>query len=200
MNLVFEPDELADMHEGVVEMLQDNSDADVISSYNKIGLLDLSGDDSDKTEVNDAQQLIYDSAGVSKELFSASSEKGIDLSLANDLAMMMILGKSFAHFFTALINNKFGTSKVAFKLIMLPVSFYNIEDYTSKMKDFAAFGYSCLTPIIPLGIDQASLADLRHLEIDGLKLDDVLVPLQSAYTQSGKANAVTAQAAKDAAK
>lgn len=200
MNLVFEPEEAADMHAGVLEMLANNPDVDVITSYAKVNLLDLSGDADDKTEVSSAQQLIYDSAGVSKELFSATTDAGLQFSLNNDLSMMMILGRSFAHFFTALLNNKFGNRKISFKLLILPVSFYNVEEYVSKAKDLAAFGYSFLTPLTATGIDQTNLSDLKALENDVLDLLIVLKPLQSAYTQSGKTNAITAQASKDANK
>ena len=188
------------MHEGVLEMLSNNPDVDVITSYAKVNMLDLSGDVDDKTEVVDAQQLIYDSAGVSKELFSATTDAGLQFSLNNDLSMMMVLGKSFAHFFTALLNNKFGTRKVSFKLLILPISFYNSDEYCARAKDMAAFGYSFLTPIASIGLDQTNLADLKVLENDVLNLDEVLKPLQSAYTQSGKTNAITAQAGKDAEK
>ena len=200
LNLVFEPEEAAEMHAGVLDMLANNPDVDVITTYAKPNLLDLSGDADDKTEVSDAQQLIYDSAGVSKELFSATTDAGLQFSLNNDMSMMMILGKSFAHFFTALLNNKFGNRKLSFKLLILPISYYNSADYTSMAKDLAAFGYSFLTPILSTGIDQTNLADLKNLENDVLDLDEVLKPLQSAYTQSGKTNAITAQAAKDANK
>lgn len=196
MNLVFEPEEASEMHQGVVDMLAANPDADVITSYGKVDLLDLSGDVGEKTDVEQAQQLIYDSAGVSKELFSAASEAGLNFSLNNDLSMMMILGKKFAHFFTALLNNKFGNRKVSFKLLILPVSFYNAYEYTSKAKDLAAFGYSFLMPIVATGLDQTSLPDLKALENDVLDFDEVLKPLQSAYTQSGKTNAITAQSGK----
>lgn len=200
MNLVFEPEEAADMHAGVLDMLANNPDVDVITSYAKVNLLDLSGDADDKTEVSTAQQLIYDSAGVSKELFSATTDAGLQFSLNNDLSMMMILGRGFAHFFTALLNNKFGNRKISFKLLILPVSFYNVEEYVSKAKDLAAFGYSFLTPLTATGIDQTNLSDLKALENDVLDLIEVLKPLQSAYTQSGKTNAITAQASKDANK
>lgn len=200
MNLVFEPEEASEMHAGVLDMLADNPDVDVVTTYGKPGLLDLSGDADDKTEVSSAQDLIYDSAGVSKEMFSATTDAGITLSLNNDLAMMMILGQSFSHFFTALLNNKFGTRKVSIKLLILPISYYNAYEYTSRAKDLAAFGYTFLPPILSTGIDQTNLADLKILENDVLDLDTVLKPLQSAYTQSGKTNAVTAQTAKDAEK
>jgi hypothetical protein len=51
--LVFEPNEAEEMHEGVVDMLSNNPDVDVITTYNKIDLLDLSSDDDEKTEIKD---------------------------------------------------------------------------------------------------------------------------------------------------
>ena len=184
--MVFEPDEAEVMHQGVVDMLRDNPDVDVVTSYNKIDLLDLSGDSDEKTEVEDVQNLIYESAGISKELFCATTEAGINYSLNNDLAMTMILGNRYANFFTALMNYKFSNAKVKFKLLILPISYYNSADYTSRAKELAAFGYSFLTPILSTGVDQTNLADLKTLENDLLELDEVLKPLQSSYTQSGK--------------
>lgn len=196
MNLVFEPEEASEMHEGVVEMLQNNTDVDVVTTYNKIDLLDLSSEDDEKTNIDSIQDLIYESAGISKELFCATTDAGLQYSLNNDLAMMTILGNKFAHFFTAILNTKFSTKKIKFKFLILPVSFYNNYEYISKAKDNAAFGYSFLTPILSTGIDQTNLADLKELENELLNLDEVLKPLQSSYTQSGKANAVTAEANK----
>lgn len=184
--LIFEPDEAEDMHQGVLNMLQNNEDVDVITTYNKIDLLDLSSDDDEKTEVQDMQNLIYESAGMSKEFFFPTTEAGLSYSANNDLAMMMILGQRFAHFFTALLNYKFETKKVRFKFVILPLSYYNSADYTSRAKELAAFGYSFLTPIVSTGIDQTNLANLKMLENDLLELDEILKPLQSSYTQSGK--------------
>ena len=186
-DLIFEPDEAQEMHEGVLGMVANNPDLDVITTYNKISLLDLSSDDDEKTEVEDVQHLIYESAGLSKEFFYSTTEAGLKYSTNNDLAMMMILGERFAHFFTALLNYKFETKKVKFKLIILPLSYYNSEDYTSRAKELAAFGYSFLTPILSTGLDQTNLANLKMLENDLMELDEILKPLQSAYTQSGKA-------------
>lgn len=196
--LIFEPEEAEEMHEGVLEMLQDNPDVDVVTTYNDVNLLDLSSDDDEKTEIDSIQELIYEAAGVSKELFCATTDAGLQYSLNNDLAMMMILGQRFAHFFSAILNYKFGNKKIKFKLLILPISYYNSADYTSRAKDLAAFGYSFLTPILSTGIDQTNLADLKDLENDLLDLDEVLKPLQSAYTQSGKTNAITAAATKAA--
>ena len=187
MKLVFEPQEAQEMHEGTIEMLGNNPDVDVLTTYNKVDLLDMSSDDDEKTEINDVQNLIYSSAGLSKELFFSTTEAGLNYSIYNDLAMMMILGQRFAHFFTALLNYKFENKKVKFKLLILPISYYNSADYTSRAKELASFGYSFLTPILSTGLDQTNLSALKDLENDLLDLDEVLKPLQSSYTQSGKA-------------
>lgn len=185
MKLVFEPDEAEEMHAGAIDMLEDNPDVDILTTYADVELLDLSSDDDEKTEVDDVQDLIYESAGVSKELFSATTDTGLDFSLKNDLSLMMILGNKFASFFTSIINYTYSNKKVKFKLTILPVSHYNSEDYATRQKDLAAFGYTFLTPVLTSGIDQNTLIDIKNLENDLLQLDKILIPLQSAYTQSG---------------
>jgi hypothetical protein len=170
------------MHQGATSMLANNEDIDVLTTYNKVELLDMSSDDDEKTEIEDIQNLIYASAGLSKELFFATTEAGLKYSIDNDLAMMMILGQRFAHFFTVLLNYKFENKKVKFKLLILPISYYNSADYTSRAKELAAFGYCFLPPILSTGLDQTNLAALKDLENDVLNLDEVLKPLQSAYT------------------
>lgn len=187
MQLVFEPNEAENMHEGSIEMLAGNDDIDVLTTYCKTELLDMSSDDDEKTEINDVLDLIYSSAGLSKELFFATTEAGLVYSINNDLAMMMILGQRFAHFFSALLNYKFENKKVKFKLLILPISYYNSAEYTSRAKELAAFGYAFLPPILSTGLDQTNLSALKALENDLLNLDEILKPLQSAYTQSGKA-------------
>lgn len=192
MELVFEPDEAEEMHAGAIEMLQDNEDVDILTTYADVDLLDLSSDDSEDTDVEQFRDSIYEAAGVSKELFSATTDIGLDFSLKNDLALMMILGEKFANFFTAIINYTYATKKVSFKLTILPISHYNSEEYISKQKDLAAFGYTFITPILSTGLNQSTLIDIKNLENDLLELDKILKPLQSAYTQSGKSSSTAA--------
>ena len=186
MKLVFEPQEAEVMHQGAVEMLSNNKDLDVITSYAKVSLLDMSSTDDKKTEISDMQNLIYSSAGMSKELFFATTEAGINYSVNNDMALIMVLGQRFAHFLTVLLNYKFANKRVKFKLLILPLSYYNCHEYTQRARDCATLGYSFLTPILSTGIDQTNLAMLKALENDLLQLDEILKPLQSSYTQSGK--------------
>lgn len=197
LKLVFEPEEAAEMHEGAVEMLNNNQDVDVLTTYNDTELLDLSGDENG-TEIQAVLDLIFQAGGVAKEIFFPKTEAGLKVSLQNSLSIMSILGDMFSHFFTVLINNKFGSKTLGFKLSILPISEYNKEEYTSKAKDLAAFGYSFLTPVAGFGLNQVELTDLKELENELLDFENVLKPLQSAYTQSGKTNAITAAASKSA--
>lgn len=187
MKLIFEPEEAEAMHEGALEMMANNKDVDVLTTYNKVSLLDLSSSDDEKTQLDDIQNLIYESAGLSKEFFFSTTEAGLQYSTYNDIALTMILGQRFAHFFTELLNYKFEDKKIIFKLLILPLSYYNSADYTSRAKELAAFGYSFLTPILSTGLDQTNLANLKILENELMNLDEILKPLQSSYTQSGKA-------------
>lgn len=193
--LVFEPDEAEEMHEGVLDMLQNNTDVDVITTYNKVSLLDLSSTDDEKTEIEDVQNLIYESAGLSKEFFFSTTDSGLEVSVKNDLAMMMVLANKFAHYFTFLTNVLFENKKVNFELIILPVSYYNSDTYMDTAKELVSFGYSYLAPIIATGLDQTSFINLKKLENDLLNLDKVLKPLQTSYTQTDNALQIDTSAA-----
>lgn len=195
--LVFEPDEAEEMHEGVLDMLQNNTDVDVVTTYNTVSLLDLSSTDDEKTQIEEVQNLIYESAGLSKEFFFSTTDTGLEVSEKNDLAMMMVLAQKFAHFFTVLTNTKFENKKVDFNFIILPVSYYNSDTYVDKARDLVSFGYSFITPVVATGLDQTSLSNLKLLENDLLNLDDILKPLQTSYTQSDKTISEV-NAAKDA--
>lgn len=184
--LIFEPDEAEEMHDGVLSMLQNNTDVDVITTYNNISLLDLSSSDDEKTEIQDMQNLIYESAGMSKEFFYSTTDSGLQVSEKNDLAMMMVMAQKFAHYFTFIINHNYENKKVDFNLIILPVSYYNSDTYVDKARDLVSFGYSFITPVVATGLDQTSLTNLKLLENDLLNLDDMLKPLQTSYTQSDK--------------
>ena len=51
MTLVFEPDEAEEMHNGSVQMLKNNEELDVLTTYANVDLLDLSSSDDEKTQI-----------------------------------------------------------------------------------------------------------------------------------------------------
>lgn len=199
LNLVFEPDEAQVMHQGVVSMLKDNDDVDVVTTYNDTSMLDLSTSDDDAIDLDKLLNQIYESAGVSKELFDATTDAGLDMSLKNDLAMMMIIARKFANFFTSIVNYHYANNKIVFKVVILPLSAYNQDSYYQKAKELGTLGYSYFLANSIMGVDQVDLVNFKHVENDLLGLQNILIPLQTAYTQSGKQSEVRAEDAKKAA-
>ena len=183
--LVFEPEEAEEMHRGTVGMLKKNADISVLTTYADVSLESMV--DARQTIANNLDKIektIYSEAGVSKQLFAADGNLSMEKSLQNDLSLMMILGNKIANILTCFINKKFGDNKISFKVRMLPISYYNSREYNDNVFKLATSGYSYIIPALTCGINQSDLIDLKKLENELLQLEDVLKPLQSAYTQS----------------
>lgn len=185
--LVFEPEEVSEMHRGVVGMLKKTPEIDVLTSFGKVSLEDMQ--DTRQTIANNLEKIekiVYGEAGVTKQVFSADSNNALQRSIENDMALMMFLAKSYASWLGYILNYRFGDGKINFSTLILPISYYNTDEYISKTLNMAQYGYSFLVPCVALGINQADILDIKTLEIDLLQLNKKLVPLQSSHTQSGK--------------
>ena len=87
------------------------------------------------------------------------------------------------------------SSYSTFKYSILPISLYNRSDYITDTLKLAQSGYSFLLPALASGLSQQELVNIKSLENDVLKLNEVLLPLSSSYTQSN--NEVGAPEKKD---
>lgn len=185
--LLFEPEEAAAIHNGVVEMLKGNKDIDVLTTYADVQLKDMQ--DSRQTISNNLEKIeksIYSESGTSKQIFSADTNLSLEKSIANDLSLMMIFARKFSNWFEFIINSKFSNSSIYFNFEILPISYYNEKDYEDRALKSAQYGFSFILPAIASGISQRDLLDIKDLEINLLKLDQVLIPLKSSHTESNK--------------
>lgn len=183
--LVFDPEEVQEMHRGVVGMLKKNKDIDVLTSFGDVSLEDMQ--DARSVITNNLEKIektIYSEAGVSKQVFSADGNLSLEKSIQNDMALMMYLAGSYSIWLSYVLNQHFGDNKINFTAKILPVSYYNNDEYISKTLDMAQYGYSFLVPSVALGLNQSEITDIKRLEIELLKLDVELIPLQSSHTQS----------------
>lgn len=187
--LVFEPDEAEEMHHGVVDMLgPENPNTSLITTYADTSAI-VSKVNADPASTNNLEKMknnLYSTAGTSMQLFAPTANQGIVVSLQNDLALVMVLANSMSEFLTRTLNTIFSTTTIDFTYNVLPISWYNATEYLNNAQKMASFGYSFLVPALAIGITQKDLLDLKALENDLLHLDEILVPLQSAYTQSNK--------------
>ena len=184
--LLFEPAEAKKMHEGTVDMLKGNENLGVLTTYAKVDSVtsNTTGEASRAGTLNAMAQNVYQQTGVSGELFAATNSQALKYSIANDISYMMILADQFSRFTSTILNALFEKPQISFKYNILPVGRYNASEYITDSMKLASTGYSFLVPAVALGISQRDLVSLKDLENELLKLEQKLIPLSSAYTQS----------------
>ena len=187
--LLFEPPEAEVMHNGAVQMLANNKTVSVLTTYADVdAVTSKTSNDTVTAFLENMVQNIYAKTGTSQELFSPKGAEALAMCINNDMAMMMILGNKYSRFLGRIIDRVFGNANISFTYNILPVSYYNQADYITDAFKLAQSGYSFLVPCAALGISQNALMDLKELENEVLDLDNVLIPLQSTYTQSYRRN------------
>ena len=183
--LVFEPPEALEMHAGTVQMLKGNKNLSVLTTYADVdSIVSKTSNEGAANTLEKMQQNIYSEAGASINIFSPTGTQALGTSINNDMALMMILGNKYSRFITYIINTLFSNGDIDFKYEILPVSYYNQDDYITSSLKMAQLGYSFLVPAIASGMSQYSLVNIKELENSALNLRDQLIPLSSSYTQS----------------
>lgn len=187
--LLFEPDEAVEMHAGAVGMLKGNQNISVMTTYADVEA--IGSRTSPEAQSNHLQRMrenIYAEANASMLLFSPTGAQALLISITNDMTLMMILANKYSRFISFILNKLFANVNVNFKYEILPISFYNQNEYITDAMRLAQTGYSFLLPSIAMDVNQRSLVNLKSLENDVLKLQEVLIPLSSSYTQSADSN------------
>ena len=129
-------------------------------------------------------QNIYSEAGVSGQLFAATGNMSVETSIKNDMALMMVLANKFSTFITSILNKNFSNGSINFKYKIMPITYYNESQYITDSFKLAQSGYSFILPALAQGITQRDLLNIKEVENNIMELHQVLIPLQSAYTQS----------------
>ena len=183
--LVFEPDEALEMHTGAVNMLSGNKNLSVFTTYGDVDtIMSHTTADNARTALEKMLQNVYAEAGTSSQIFAPTGSQAIEVSIKNDMSLMMILGNKYSRFITYILNQLFSNGNINFTYSILPINYYNQSDYITDALKLAQSGYSFLLPAIGLGLSQRDLVNLKSLENDTLKLSEILIPLASSYTQS----------------
>lgn len=183
--LLFEPDEAVEMHQGAVGMMSKNKNLSILTTYADVdAIISKTSADTVSNSLEKMQQNIYSNAGASPLLFAPTGVQALLVSITNDMSFMMILGNKYSRFITWIVNQLFSTPSLTFTWQLLTVSYYNQKDFIDESLKLAQSGYSFLLPSIASGVSQRSLTSIKELENDVLDLGSVLIPLSSSYTQS----------------
>jgi hypothetical protein len=174
------------MHKGTVKILKGNPNVSVLTTYSYLDAIV-----SKNTKYNSVNSIdksltnIYSEAGSSPQLFGTESNLSLDTSIKNDMALMMVFAHKLEKFITHIINSKFGNANISFKYTILPITYYNEHDYIEEALKMANSGYSLILPALAMGLSQRELGNIKDLENDVLDLKEKLIPLSTAYTESG---------------
>lgn len=195
--LVFEPDEAQEMHEGSVQMLSDNKNISVLTTYGDVSAVasnvraDRSVDTLDRMEQN-----IFAQGGVSSQIFATTNSGALGTSNENDLAFMCYLAGKYSKFITDHINQVFGNKSFSFKYTILPISYFNEQKFIDTNYKLVSSGYSFLLPALAQGLTAKDLMNVKYLENEILNLKEVLMPLGNSFTsgsESGKGSSADAE-------
>ncbi len=183
--LLFEPDEALEMHAGAVGMMKGNKNISVLTTYADVdAVVSKTSSEASTNALEKSLQNVYSRASVSGQLFAPTGSQALNTSITNDMSLMMILANKYARFVTFILNYLFANANVNFKYTILPVSWYNVTQYITDTFKLSQSGYSFLLPAIAAGLSQKDLINVKKLENTALEMSKLLIPLESAYTQS----------------
>jgi hypothetical protein len=173
------------MHAGAVGRMKGNKNISVLTTYADVdAVVSKTSSEASTNALEKSLQNVYSRASVSGQLFAPTGSQALNTSITNDMALMMILARKYSRLTTFVLNNLFANSNVNFKYIILPVSWYNVTQYITDTLKLAQSGYSFFLPAIAAGLSQKDLINMKKLENDALKMGELLIPLESSYTQS----------------
>ena len=190
-HLVFELDEVAQIHAGVANMLRDLDTVDVLTTFGETTLENLQ-DSSAATQSNNRIEKYSDNAwdamGVSKLFFNADNSSSLAYVIKRLESVMQEYINAYSTWIKFLINSRFTRTGLTFDFEVLPVTKYNIKDYMGYYLQMAQFGYPRMRVAAALGVKQRTLVSSIDFENEFLNLDEKMVPLMSSYTQTGDEN------------
>ena len=187
-DLIFDVDEARDIHNTTVEMLRRAIGVDVITTFADVDSIDIS-DKNTTTSVDDlakVERTVYDSLGVSRNLFNTDGNMSLEKSILDDESTMRNLILQFNIFFNYVVDNKNGAKKFDFRFCFLETTQYNYKELAKQYKDLTANGQSKFLPMVALGHSQSSILNLARFENETLELPQIMIPPLMSSTMNGE--------------
>ena len=186
--LVFQLDEVADIHSSVAEMLKDIDTVDVLTTFGETDLESLQESTSatqSADRIEKYRKNVWDSLGRGELLFNATNSSSLAYSIKKDETIMMAYLNIYENWCKFIINNLFARSGLKFDFEILPTTVFNRNDLQQAYFRGAQYGYSKMFAGVAMGIKQMDQLSLMNFENDFLKMSTKMVPLQSSYTTPG---------------
>ena len=187
--LVFQLDEVADIHASVAEMLEGLDTVDVLTTFGETDLENI----QDSTAATQSADRIskyktnaWNALGRGEMLFNATNSSSLAYSIKKDETLMIGYLNIYETWIKYIINQEFARKDVSFDFEILPLTRFNQQDMQQAYFRGAQYGYSKMFAGVALGIKQMDQLSLMDFENEFLKMSEKMIPLQSSYTTSGK--------------
>ncbi len=187
----------AEFHKNLKEIASKKQNLDAITTLAEIEAINLGGTgEQSKTYefIKTFYSQFYDDAGISSELFNATTSGSLDYAEKRDEKYIHDLRLQVETWLNYFLNNicmKKVIKSNNFVFSYLETSYKNREKMIESYLEGATYGYSKIIPQIALGVKQRYIESLLSFENDYLKLSTKLVPLQSSHTMSTESNSDT---------
>ena len=189
-DLVFDTDEIRELHNNAVQMLSRAIGVDVLTTVADVEVADMSdrGNTSATDELSKVERAVYNEAGVSQLQFNSDGNIALNNSILNDEASMYDLLLQFESFLNLLLQqfNK-SPNKCYYKAQFLTTTIYNYKDMAKLYKEQAQMGYNKMLPQVALGQTQSSILANAYFENDILDLVRVFIPPLTSNTMNAEA-------------
>ena len=184
--LLFDIDEIQQLHNNAVMMLARAIGVDVLTSFADVSVEYMSDDSSVQTDdLERVERQLYNEAGVSQLQFNSDGNIALNNSILNDEATMYNMLLQFEDFLNELLEPLNKTpKKLQYKVQLLTTTIYNYKDLAKMYKEQTQMGYSKMLPQIALGQSQSSILATAYFENDILDLLHVFIPPVMSSTMS----------------
>ena len=185
--LVFQLDEVAEIHSSVADMLSDIDTVDVLTTFGDTDLENLQ-DSSNATQSSDRiakyKTNAYDALGRSSLIFNADGSAALAYAIKKDEALVRAYLNVYEHWIKFHLNDRFAKGGLTFDFAIMPTTVFNREEILNSTFRGAQYGYSKMLAGVAMGIPQMDQLSLMHFENEVLDMTEKMIPLQSSYTSS----------------
>ena len=186
--LVFQLDQVADIHASVAQMLADEDTVDVLTTFGETNLESLQDSSAATQSTNRIEKYkanAWDALGRGLIMFNPDGSSALAYAIKKDQALMSSYLNIYQTWIKFQINERFGKTNLSFDFEFLPLTVFNKKDLQSSYFQGAQYGYSKMFAGVALGIKQMNQLSLMNFENEFLEMSTKMIPLQSSYTTSG---------------
>ena len=201
--LVFQLDEVADIHSSVASMLEDIDTVDVLTTFGETDLESLQESSSATQSVDRIAKYksnAWSALGRGMILFNPENSSTLAYQIKKDESLMNAYISVYESWIKFHLNDRFARKGLTFDFEILPITVFNRNELQQAYFRGAQYGYSKMVAGVAMGIKQRDQLSLMNFENEFLEMSSKMIPLQSSYTTSGNAVAEEENSAKNTTK